>query len=123
MTHTETYTLAIDRLEITTRIGATPAERETPQRVHIWTTLTVRPGSANAQDTLENVVNYSSIVNAIRALADAAPVHLLETLADKIIRICLTDARVQTAVVKVAKPDVYADADSVSITRTHTRNG
>lgn len=96
-------------------IGVFRHERGARQRVRINLELAVREAEMPVADDLRNVVCYDEIVSGVRRLAEAGHVNLVETLAERIAELCLADARIRRAVVRVEKLDVYPDAASVGI--------
>ena len=96
-------------------IGAYRHERGAPQRVRINLDLAVREDGPHHDDDLRNVVCYDEIVSGIRRLVEAGHVNLVETLAERIAEMCLADARIRVACVRVEKLDVYPDIGSVGI--------
>jgi dihydroneopterin aldolase len=104
------------------RIGAYPEEEKQTQRVRINIDLAVddpgaEPGSALAvgADELDRVVNYLEIIAEIRRMAEREHIRLVETMAERIAALCLADARVKRARVRVEKPDIVPDAASVGV--------
>ncbi|MCW8307859.1 dihydroneopterin aldolase [Acidiphilium sp. PA] len=72
-----------------------------------------RPGVG--RDDLARVVDYEQIVIATRATVASGHVQLVETLAERLAELCLTDARVIAARVMVEKLDVFPDAVSAGV--------
>ncbi|MHA1113643.1 MAG: dihydroneopterin aldolase [Alphaproteobacteria bacterium] len=97
------------------RIGARKHEHGRRQRVRFNLDLTVHEGDGPIEDRLTNVVCYEDIVRGVRRLAAAGHIHLVETLAEQVAEMCLTDARVASARVRVEKLDVFADATAVGV--------
>jgi 7,8-dihydroneopterin aldolase/epimerase/oxygenase len=102
-------------LVIPCEIGVFRHERGARQRVRINLDLAVREGEVPVADDLRNVVCYDELVSGVRRLAEAGHVNLVETLAERIAELCLADARIRRALVRVEKLDVYPDAASVGI--------
>lgn len=96
-------------------IGVHHHERGRTQRVRINLDLAVADGGAELDDSLPNVVCYERITNGVRALVGAGHVRLVETLAERIAALCLTDPRVRSVRVRVEKLDVFTDAASVGV--------
>ena len=94
-------------------IGVHLHEREGKQRVRINLDLTVAEGDGPLGDDLANVVCYETVIDDIRRIAGEGHVNLVETLAEMIAESCLSDSRVDRAVVRVEKLDVFDDAASV----------
>jgi 7,8-dihydroneopterin aldolase/epimerase/oxygenase len=102
-------------LVLACEIGILRHERGRPQRVRINLDVDVREDAAPIADDLRNVVCYDEIVSAIRRLVAGGHMNLVETLAERIAALCLADARIGVARVRVEKLDVYADAGSVGV--------
>jgi dihydroneopterin aldolase len=99
-------------------IGVHRHEKRQRQRLRVNLDLAVREGAAregDAADRLDAVVCYEKIVIGVRALVGQGHVNLVETLAERIAALCLQDARVQSARVRVEKLDVFEDAASVGV--------
>ncbi|HXY98399.1 MAG TPA: dihydroneopterin aldolase [Stellaceae bacterium] len=96
-------------------IGVFRHERGTRQRVRINLDLAAREEEEPIADDLRNVVCYDEIVSGIRRLAAGGHVNLLETLAERIAEMCLADARIRVARVRIEKLEVYPDVASVGI--------
>jgi 7,8-dihydroneopterin aldolase/epimerase/oxygenase len=78
--------------------------------------------AAAASDEVADTVHYGELAQALAAVIGGEPVNLLERLADRLCRVCLSDARVAAATVTVHKPQApiplsFADV-SVTIRRT-----
>ena len=87
--------------------------------------LGVATGPAAASDDLRDTVDYGSLVASVKAAVEKDPVDLIETLAQRIADVCLTDVRVQWARVTVHKPDAPIEAtfSDVALTITRKREG
>jgi len=108
-------------LMLTCMIGVHGHERRARQRVRVNLTLDVAASARSAADSLAGVVDYETIVDGIRRLADAGHINLVETLAERIADLALADRRVLATTVKVEKIDVFADAASVGVELTRRR--
>jgi dihydroneopterin aldolase len=64
--------------------------------------LDTRPAAES--DELSDTVHYGELAEALAAVISGEPVNLLETLADRLCRVCLADVRVEAATVTVHKP-------------------
>ncbi|NQV55160.1 MAG: dihydroneopterin aldolase, partial [Rhodospirillales bacterium] len=100
---------------LTSLIGVHKHERKQPQRVRINLDLAVSEGQRLRSDELEDVLCYEDVADGIRGLIAKGHVNLVETLAENIADLCLADARVQTARVRVEKLDVFEDAASAGV--------
>jgi dihydroneopterin aldolase len=77
---------------------------------------------AAASDALADTVDYGALALALAAVVEGEPVDLLETLASRLVAVCLADRRVGEAEVTVHKPQApiplsFADV-AVTVRRT-----
>ena len=96
-------------------IGIHAHEQNAPQRVRINLELIVCEDERNLLDRIENVVDYETIVDGVRAITEESHINLVETLAERIAGLCLIDSRVARVCVSVDKLDIYAEAQSVGV--------
>ena len=96
-------------------IGIHAHEQNAPQRVRINLELIVCEDERNLLDRIENVVDYETIVDGVRAITKESHINLVETLAERIAGLCLIDSRVARVWVSVEKLDIYAEAQSVGV--------
>ena len=80
------------------------------------------PGPAARTDDLQDTVDYGSLVAAVKNAVETDPVDLIETLAQRIADLCLTDSRVQWTEVTVHKPDAPIEATFSDVTLTILRS-
>ncbi len=102
-------------LVLSSAIGVHAHERGATQRVRINTDLLVADDSQPLHDNIENVVSYEDIVEGVREIVSAGHINLVETLAERIAELCLSDPRVDSVRVKVEKLDIYTEAASVGV--------
>ena len=113
-------------LVLPARIGVFATEEGRTQRVRIAVDLGVVDAMASGgarnlsragvgRDELARVVDYSVIVDRVRAIVAAGHVRLVETLAERIAEACLEDGRILSARVRVEKLDIYPDAEGVGV--------
>lgn len=103
-------------LILTSFIGVHKHEQKRQQRVRINLDLSVREElTAEPNDRLSDVVCYEEVADGIRELVGSGHVNLVETLAERIAEMCLSDDRVRVARVRLEKLDVFADAASAGV--------
>ncbi|HET6518694.1 MAG TPA: dihydroneopterin aldolase [Geminicoccaceae bacterium] len=108
--------LFVRDLVLACRIGVEEAERRAPQRVRINLDLAVAEGDGPPDaDDPARVVRCDDLLRRARAAATARPVRLMETLAERLAMVCLEDARVRAARVRVEKLDAPADAAAAGV--------
>ena len=109
-------TITIEGLRVLAPVGVLPHEIGAPQPVMI--SLAVDMPDAPlipARDEMAQVLDYRHLRELAKAEAEREHTHLLETLAGRIAQRALALPGVAAARVRVAKPQVFADCDSVSV--------
>ena len=102
-------------LEVLASLGIYDHEKAARQRVIINIDLVVDETKNPLCDDIANVVSYETVVRNVEAVIVRGHINLAETLAEEIAAICLGDARVAAAKVRVEKPDIITNARSVGI--------
>ena len=116
------YRILVTDLVVPWRIGVRRHEEERRQRVRINLDLAVR-GMPNAdRDDYHDVLCYEEIVERIRDMAATGHIKLVETLAQRLATLCLSDPRTDKVTVRVEKLDAVPDAGSVGVELTRQRN-
>jgi 7,8-dihydroneopterin aldolase/epimerase/oxygenase len=110
-----TYRVFVRNLILSCSIGTYAHEKRARQRVRINVELLVDGEPKRGSDELRDVLNYEPLIAGIKAIAAAGHIHLVETVAERILEIGLADDRVAAARVTVEKLDVYPEAESVGI--------
>jgi dihydroneopterin aldolase len=103
-------------------IGWYAHEHSSTQRVRINVDLGVDEDS-NISDELRRVVSYETVAKSVREIVASGHIKLVETLAERIAAICLTDPRVRLARVQVEKLDVFPDAAAAGVAIIRHRSG
>src|SRR5262245_35757237 len=101
--------------EIVASVGVFEHEKRYEQRILLSTDLAVRDDYDGVSDRLEDVLDYSTLVEGIALLVQQEHVNLLETLAERIARHCLADQRVESIRVRIEKPDALPMCRSVGV--------
>jgi len=84
-------------------LGVPEQERSQPQPVEIDLVLGVDLSAAASSDDVRDTIDYQKLVDQVRHTAMKGPVRLIETLADRICQLVLSDSRVQEISVRVRK--------------------
>jgi dihydroneopterin aldolase len=121
-TPARTMRVFIRDLVLPCSIGIHQHERLVPQRVQINIELTCIEHPA-INDDVDNVVCYATAVMGIKAVVADGHINLVETLADRIAGVCLSDHRVLSAKVRIDKLDVFKEAFSVGVEIERQRAG
>jgi len=103
--------------------GVFEFERAQGQDFLVDAVLELDLGPAAASDAVTDTVHYGELAERLVGVVTGEPVNLIETLAARLVEICLEDARVGAATVTVHKPQApipHAFAD-VAVTLRRTR--
>ena len=113
--------LALLGLECFGHHGVFDHERRDGQTFVIDLVLGIDSAAAAASDDLADTVDYGGLATAVKSAVERDPVDLIETLAERIAAICLTDHRVDWCRVTVHKPDAPIEATFTDVALTITR--
>lgn len=120
-----TDTVALTGLRARGFHGVYPSERDQGQEFVVDVVLELDLVPAAASDDLSDTVDYGELAQRLVAVVAGPPVRLIETLAARLVAICLADPRVASATVTVHKPQApigYPGTD-VAVTLRRTREG
>lgn len=117
----------LDRLRVTGieavgHHGVLDVERRDGQVFTVDLTLGLDTARAAGSDDLIDTVDYGSLVVAVKNAIEHDPVDLIETLAQRIADVCLTDTRVEWTEITVHKPHAPIEATFTDVTLTITRS-
>ncbi len=110
-------------LRVRGRHGVYDSERADGQDFVIDVELDVDLARAAASDDVADTVHYGELADRLVEVITGEPVNLIETLAKRLVEVCLADQRVLEATVTVHKPQApipheFAD---VAVTLRRTR--
>ena len=114
--------LAVRGIEAFGHHGVFDFERRQGQifRVDLVLGMDTRPAARS--DDLQDTVDYGTLVAAVKKAVETEPVDLIETLAQRIADVCLTDSRVQWTEVTVHKPNAPIEATFTDVALTISRS-
>ena len=102
--------LALLGLECWGHHGVFEHEKREGQPFVIDLVLGLDTSAAAASDDLVDTVDYGGLALAVKSAVERDPVDLVETLAERIAGVCLTDDRVDWCRVTVHKPQAPIEA-------------
>jgi 7,8-dihydroneopterin aldolase/epimerase/oxygenase len=116
--------LAVLGIEAFGHHGVFDFERREGQIFRVDLVLGMDSRPAARSDDLQDTVDYGSLVAAVKKAVENDPVDLIETLAQRIADVCLSDIRVLWADVTVHKPyaPLKATFDDVALTISRSRS-
>lgn len=77
--------------------------------------------AAARSDDLSDTVDYGSLVAAVTSVVEAGAHDLIETVVEKVAKVCLSDHRVQWTRVTLHKPEAPIEAPFADVSLTITR--
>ncbi len=101
--------------------GVFEHERRDGQTFVIDLVLGLDTTTAATSDDLADTVDYGGLALGVRSAVERDPVDLIETLAERIAGVCLSDDRVDWCRVTVHKPDAPIEATFTDVALTITR--
>ena len=106
------------------RLGVPEKEKKTPQPIEIDVSLELTLEPASNSDSLEMTVDYSSLTSSIQTSIEATSCSLLESVAEHVCSIALSDPKVERVSVEVRKfpKDMKGILDHVSVSLTRSRD-
>lgn len=111
----------IKNLAIDIIIGVNDGERHHKQKVVVNITMDTDIRPASRSDDIEDTVNYLTISEHIKTLAENSQFFLVESLAEAIADICLSDERVTSVKITVEKPEALRHAESAGVIVERTK--
>jgi dihydroneopterin aldolase len=114
--------LAVRGIEAFGHHGVLAHERRDGQVFSADLVLFLDTREAARNDDLQQTVDYGTLVAKVKQAIETDPVDLIETLADRIVRVCLDDPRVHRTEVTVHKPDAPIEATFSDVALTITRS-
>lgn len=105
------------------RHGVFPEERVAGQLFVVDVDLDLDLTVAAASDDVADTVDYGDLADRLVAVVGGEPVNLIETLAERLLAVCLADQRVLGAAVTVHKPQapIQHQFGDVSVTLRRRR--
>ena len=109
------YKVFIKKLILDASIGIHEHEKKKKQKIAISLELDVKDNISEVKQKIENFVSYEIIIKNIKKLVSKKHIDLLETLGEKILKICFEDERIFSIKLKLEKIEVFKETDSVGI--------
>ena len=113
--------LSVRGIEAVGHHGVFDFERREGQVFAVDLVLGLDTRPAAASDDLRDTVDYGTLVARVVEAIETDPVDLIETLAQRIADVALTDPRVQWTEVTLHKPHAPIEATFSDVTLTITR--
>ena len=105
--------LELNGIDVDCIIGERPDERTHSQRLRVDVVLTIDDKSAET-DELADTVEYAALTERIRAALVAAKCRMIERAAKVVADLCLADAKISAAKVRVVKSGAIPHLESAA---------
>jgi len=105
----------IKGLHIQTTIGFFQWEKEIKQTLVIDVAMGWNTAKAAENDELAKTLDYADISTAIETFANANPVDLLETLAERMAEFLMSTYHIPWLTLSIGKPGAVHNADTVGV--------
>lgn len=114
--------IIIEGLVINMIIGVYDWERQNRQKVVFDLELTTDFSKAMASDNVADTIDYAKVAERIEQLAEIHHPELLEKFANLVLDTLFEEFDLSTIRLKIAKPDILAQARSVGIELLRSKN-
>lgn len=117
--------LTVTGVECFAHHGVFEHERRDGQWFVVDLTLGLDTRPAASSDDLQDTVDYGSLVSDVKSAVESDPADLVETVAERIASVCLSDHRVQWVRITLHKPEapIQETFSGVTLTITRKREG
>ena len=105
--------LELNGIDVDCIIGERPDERTRTQRLRVDVVLTI-VDAVTETDELSDTVDYAALTESIRAALVAAKCRMIERAARVVCDLCLADAKVSEANVRVTKSGAIEHLESAA---------
>ena len=116
------FKIEIKGLKVNTIIGVKPTERARPQTVVIDVEAWADLSEGAARDSIECTIDYKVLKDELTSYVSNTDFKLIETLADRLAKVCLQDHRVRMVKVRVEKPGALTGAEAAAVEVFRRRN-
>jgi dihydroneopterin aldolase len=107
---TSTDAIELRGLRLSGVVGVLPHEQEQAQPLELDLDVVVDLGPAGTSDDLADTVDYGTLTLRVKEAVERDPVDLVETVAQRVADVCLSDDRVGWAEVTLHKPQAPIEA-------------
>lgn len=114
--------VTIEGLAVHAHHGVLPEEKEHGQRFLLDVSLDLDLAAAAATDDLAHTVDYGALAERVAEVASEGAHDLIETVAGRVLDVCLEDDRVAAAEVTVRKPDAPVSVEVAEVRVTLRRS-
>ncbi|MDX5406244.1 MAG: dihydroneopterin aldolase [Chromatiaceae bacterium] len=112
----------IKQLQVDTVIGVYDWEKAIQQRLLLDIALYTDVTAAADQDDIRLTLDYAVIAEKVTALITAQPIELIETVAERVAQMLLSEFATEKVEVTVSKPGAVQQAQTVGVQIVRSRS-
>ena len=105
----------INQLQLQTIIGIHDWEREQVQTIILDIEIACNTKAAAQSDKIDDCIDYFSVCERLKQLADKHSFQLVESFAEEVSRIILEEFSAPAVTIKLSKPEAVKEAQGVGI--------
>tara|TARA_B110000027_G_C16109301_1_gene296893 strand:- start:1529 stop:1939 length:411 start_codon:yes stop_codon:yes gene_type:complete len=105
----------ITDLVFNTSIGIHDFEKEKKQQIKFNIEIDINPLLKAAENDLNSIINYESIINKIKSITQKKHYNLLETLAEDIFYNLFLNKNIIKIKLRIEKPEIIKNTSSVGV--------
>ena len=106
----------LEQVSVQTKLGVPDWERLTPQTIILDIEIGYDLSKPCQSDAIEDTVDYSTVVNRIRAALKENSFKLVEALAEHVCQLILQEFKAESVKIKVAKPGILPGLKALGVT-------
>ena len=110
----KTYLILIKNLILKASVGIYPKEKIRKQKVQFNISI-VTKDNIKIKNNISDFVSYEDVIKSVKYVINRGHIPLVENLADKIAKKCLTDRRILKIEIMIEKLEPFKEAKSVGI--------
>ena len=103
-------------------IGIHKHEKIKKQKIKFNIVIDVDQNTHTHEKDIKSIIDYEKITNKLKKLANKKKYNFLETLAEDSFKEIFEDKRINSATIKIEKPEAIKRAESVGVEVFKTRN-
>ena len=105
----------IKDLTFNTSIGIHDFEKEKEQKIKFNIQINIDPLLKAAENDLDSIVNYETVINKIKSITQRKHYNLLETLAEDIFSSLFLSKNIIKIKLRIEKPEIIKNTSSVGV--------
>ena len=105
----------ITDLVFNTSIGIHDFEKEKEQQVKFNIEIDINPLLKVAENNLDSIVNYETVISKIKSITQKKHYNLLETLAEDVFSNLFLNANIIKIKLRIEKPEIIKNTSSVGV--------